>query len=64
MDADPLNSFMAHPETLLPLTKIEDPVERFVAVTKFYLSGWHIKPPYATQKSNQWNTVADCKAEA
>lgn len=43
---------MAHPETLLPLTKIEDPVERFVAVTKFYLSGWHIKPPYATQYPN------------
>jgi hypothetical protein len=43
-------SFMAHPETLLPLTKIEDPVERFVAVTKFYLSGWHIKPPYASHR--------------
>jgi hypothetical protein len=40
-----ITNFMAHPETLLPLTKIEDPVERFVAVTKFYLSGWHIKPP-------------------
>lgn len=39
------SSFMAHPETLLPLTKIEDPIERFVAVVKFYLSGWHIKPP-------------------
>jgi len=39
---------MAHPEILLELTKIEDPVERFVAVTKFYLSGWHIKPPYAS----------------
>lgn len=38
-------SFMAHPETLLPMPKIEDPLERFVAVTKFYLSGWHIKPP-------------------
>jgi oxysterol-binding protein-related protein 8 len=25
---------------------IDDPVERFVAVIKFYLSGWHIKPPY------------------
>lgn len=42
------HSFMAHPETLLQLTKIEDPIERFVAVTKFYLSGWHIKPPYAS----------------
>lgn len=40
-----ITNFMAHPETLLPLTAIEDPVERFVAVTKFYLSGWHIKPP-------------------
>ncbi|KAF2124350.1 hypothetical protein P153DRAFT_370803 [Dothidotthia symphoricarpi CBS 119687] len=40
-----ITNFMAHPEILIPLTKIEDPIERFVAVTKFYLSGWHIKPP-------------------
>lgn len=39
------NSFMAHPEGLLPLPDIEDPVERFLGVVKFYLSGWHIKPP-------------------
>ena len=39
-------SFMAHPETLLPMPQIDDPVERFVSVVKFYLSGWHIKPPY------------------
>ena len=44
-------SFMAHPETLLPITEIRDPVERFVAVTKFYLSGWHIKPPYVNSRS-------------
>lgn len=37
---------MAHPETLLPMPTIDDPVERFVSVIKFYLSGWHIKPPY------------------
>jgi hypothetical protein len=43
---------MAHPETLLPLTKIEDPIDRFVAVTKFYLSGWHIKPAYASRSSH------------
>ncbi|KAL1848599.1 Oxysterol-binding protein OBPa [Paecilomyces lecythidis] len=36
---------MAHPETLLPISTIDDPLERFVAVVKFYLSGWHIKPP-------------------
>ncbi|KAJ5406588.1 hypothetical protein N7465_007872 [Penicillium sp. CMV-2018d] len=40
-----ITNFMAHPETLLPMSTIEDPVERFVSVVKFYLSGWHIKPP-------------------
>ncbi|EMC99800.1 hypothetical protein BAUCODRAFT_30208 [Baudoinia panamericana UAMH 10762] len=40
-----ITNFMAHPETLLPMPTIDDPVQRFVAVTKFYLSGWHIKPP-------------------
>ncbi|KAF1966714.1 hypothetical protein BU23DRAFT_313075 [Bimuria novae-zelandiae CBS 107.79] len=40
-----ITNFMAHPETLLPMPQIEDPIQRFVAVTKFYLSGWHIKPP-------------------
>lgn len=37
---------MAHPDTLLLMPTFEDPVERFVSVVKFYLSGWHIKPPY------------------
>lgn len=37
---------MAHPETLLPMPANDDPLERFVSVVKFYLSGWHIKPPY------------------
>ncbi|KAH7092486.1 hypothetical protein FB567DRAFT_435725 [Paraphoma chrysanthemicola] len=40
-----ITNFMAHPETMLPIPTIDDPVKRFVAVTKFYLSGWHIKPP-------------------
>ncbi|KAJ5960002.1 uncharacterized protein N7479_007152 [Penicillium vulpinum] len=39
-----ITNFMAHPETLLPMSAIEDPVERFVSVVRFYLSGWHIKP--------------------
>lgn len=39
---------MAHPETLLPMPEIDDPVQRFLSVVKFYLSGWHIKPPYMT----------------
>ena len=47
----PRSSFMAHPETLLPMPTIDDPVERFVSVVTFYLSGWHIKPPYVTASS-------------
>lgn len=35
---------MCHPEMLLHIPDIEDPVERFVSVVKFYLSGWHIRP--------------------
>ncbi|VDB90781.1 Bgt-461, partial [Blumeria graminis f. sp. tritici] len=45
MFIDGTSSFMAHPEFLLPVPQIEDPVQRFVSVVKFYLSGWHIKPP-------------------
>ncbi|KAI1402374.1 Oxysterol-binding protein [Hypoxylon fuscum] len=40
-----ITNFMCHPELLLPIPYIDDPVERFVSVVKFYLSGWHIKPP-------------------
>ncbi|KAK1514338.1 oxysterol-binding protein [Colletotrichum costaricense] len=40
-----ITNFMCHPEMLLPIPEIDDPVLRFVSVVKFYLSGWHIKPP-------------------
>ncbi|KAK9421595.1 putative Oxysterol-binding protein-like protein OBPalpha [Seiridium unicorne] len=40
-----ITNFMCHPEMLLPIPQIQDPVERFAAVVKFYLSGWHIRPP-------------------
>jgi hypothetical protein len=46
-----VDSFMAHPDTLLPMAQIDDPLQRFVAVVKFYLSGWHIRPPYVAQPS-------------
>lgn len=39
-------SFMCHPEMLLHIPEIDDPVLRFVAVVKFYLSGWHIRPSF------------------
>ncbi|KAL2270900.1 hypothetical protein VTJ83DRAFT_271 [Remersonia thermophila] len=40
-----ITNFMCHPEMLLPIPEIDDPVERFVAVVQFYLSGWHLRPP-------------------
>ncbi|KAI5810405.1 hypothetical protein BZA77DRAFT_328169 [Pyronema omphalodes] len=39
-----ITNFMQHPETLLPMSKVDDPEKRFISVVKFYLSGWHIKP--------------------
>ncbi|OLN88591.1 Oxysterol-binding protein-like protein OBPalpha [Colletotrichum chlorophyti] len=40
-----ITNFMCHPEMLLPIPEVDDPVQRFVSVVKFYLSGWHIRPP-------------------
>ncbi|UKZ77175.1 hypothetical protein TrVFT333_004894 [Trichoderma virens FT-333] len=40
-----ITNFMCHPEMLLHIPTIDDPTERFVSVVKFYLSGWHIRPP-------------------
>ncbi|TGJ80393.1 hypothetical protein E0Z10_g8373 [Xylaria hypoxylon] len=40
-----ITNFMCHPEMLLSIPDMEDPVDRFVSVVKFYLSGWHIRPP-------------------
>lgn len=37
---------MCHPEMLLHIPEIDDPILRFVAVVKFYLSGWHIRPSF------------------
>ncbi|KAI1361260.1 Oxysterol-binding protein [Xylaria arbuscula] len=40
-----ITNFMCHPEMLLSIPDLDDPVDRFVSVVKFYLSGWHIRPP-------------------
>ncbi|KAL8870097.1 MAG: hypothetical protein Q9174_003776 [Haloplaca sp. 1 TL-2023] len=47
-----ITNFMAHPELLLPMPEVQDPVQRFLAVVKFYLSGWHIKPPGVKKPMN------------
>ncbi|KAI8877987.1 Oxysterol-binding protein, partial [Backusella circina FSU 941] len=36
--------FMSHPDLVIRASKTTDPVQRFVEVCRFFLSGWHIKP--------------------
>ncbi|BFZ55436.1 Oxysterol-binding protein OBPa [Savitreella phatthalungensis] len=40
-----ITNFMAHPELLMPIPELSDPVARFVEVVRFYMAGWHIRPP-------------------
>ncbi|EMR09083.1 hypothetical protein PNEG_02429 [Pneumocystis murina B123] len=39
-----ITNFMCHPELLLDIPFIDDPIERFIGICRFYLSGWHIRP--------------------
>ncbi|KAF9089596.1 hypothetical protein BGX23_006562 [Mortierella sp. AD031] len=39
-----ITDFMSHPEIIVEANQLEDPLARFVAVTRYFLSGWHIKP--------------------
>lgn len=39
-----ITDFMSHPELVVVASKTTDPVQRFVEVCRFFLSGWHIKP--------------------
>ncbi|OZJ03555.1 hypothetical protein BZG36_03088 [Bifiguratus adelaidae] len=39
-----LSDFISHPDLIIDVNKVDDPVERFVSVVRFYLSGWHIRP--------------------
>ncbi|KAI8366806.1 uncharacterized protein BYT42DRAFT_587925 [Radiomyces spectabilis] len=38
-----ITDFMSHPDLCIQASRMTDPVERFVAVTKYFLSGWHVK---------------------
>ncbi|KAJ2721009.1 Oxysterol-binding protein OBPa [Coemansia sp. Benny D115] len=35
---------MSHPDFLINASKCQDPVDRFIGVVKYYMSGWHIHP--------------------
>ncbi|KAJ2591975.1 Oxysterol-binding protein OBPa [Coemansia sp. RSA 1722] len=39
-----VTDFMSHPDFLINANKNEDPIERFIGVVKYYMSGWHIHP--------------------
>ncbi|WFD02958.1 hypothetical protein MOBT1_001647 [Malassezia obtusa] len=39
-----ITDFLSHPEMIFNADQLQSPVERFVAVLGYYMSGWHIKP--------------------
>ncbi|ORX58812.1 Oxysterol-binding protein [Hesseltinella vesiculosa] len=39
-----ITDFMSHPDLLFLAKQKDDPLERFIGVVQYYLSGWHIKP--------------------
>ncbi|PWN52897.1 Oxysterol-binding protein [Violaceomyces palustris] len=39
-----ITDFMSHPDLIFGAGKLESPEKRFLQVTRYYLSGWHIKP--------------------
>ncbi|CAO3631850.1 unnamed protein product [Cunninghamella blakesleeana] len=39
-----ITDFMSHPDILLNANKEPKPLDRFIGVVKYFLSGWHIKP--------------------
>ncbi|OAD74939.1 hypothetical protein PHYBLDRAFT_144291 [Phycomyces blakesleeanus NRRL 1555(-)] len=42
-----ITDFMAHPDILLEASKTIDPVDRFVEIVRYFMSGWHgVKKPY------------------
>ncbi|KAF9920929.1 hypothetical protein FBU30_009115 [Linnemannia zychae] len=56
-----ITDFMSHAELIIKANQLQDPVERFVAVTRYFLSGWHIKPkgvkkPYNPILGEQFRT--------
>ncbi|KAI8068201.1 hypothetical protein BC940DRAFT_353524 [Gongronella butleri] len=39
-----ITDFMSHPELLLDASVKQEPLDRFIGVVQYFLSGWHIKP--------------------
>ncbi|OLL24592.1 Oxysterol-binding [Neolecta irregularis DAH-3] len=47
-----ITNFMCHPDLLLHIPSIDDPVARFVEVIRFYMSGWYLRPKGAKKPLN------------
>ncbi|CDZ98391.1 Oxysterol-binding protein [Phaffia rhodozyma] len=39
-----ITDFFSHPDLIFGADQMEDPKDRFLAVLRYYMSGWHIKP--------------------
>ncbi|ORZ39657.1 hypothetical protein BCR44DRAFT_55878 [Catenaria anguillulae PL171] len=39
-----ITDFMCHPDLIMQTHKKDDPVQRFVDVVRYFVSGWHIRP--------------------
>jgi hypothetical protein len=46
------SDLMAHPHLLLDVPKENDPMKRLLGVTRWYLSGWHIRPKQCKKPYN------------
>jgi len=56
------SDFMAHGSIILDLANVKDPMDRFLMVTKWYLSGFHFKPPGVKKPYNPiLGEVFSCK---
>ncbi|KAI9352641.1 hypothetical protein BDR26DRAFT_797421 [Obelidium mucronatum] len=39
-----ITDFMSHPDLITGIPLLPDPLDRFIGITRFFLSGWHIRP--------------------
>ncbi|ORX92126.1 Oxysterol-binding protein [Basidiobolus meristosporus CBS 931.73] len=39
-----VTDFMSHPDLIQRAAFVDDPLERFIQIVRYYLSGWHIQP--------------------
>eukprot|EP00741_Cyanophora_paradoxa_P002845 tig00000640_g2761.t1 len=59
-----LTDFLTHSDLLLRASEAEDPLQRLIGVTRWYLSGWHLRPKGVKKPYNPiLGEVFRCKYE-